>query len=314
MAVAFLGLPGLCFAVFFQCESWRWLASQGKSEEATEVACKIASFQQGLDLSQKRLGFLPKMKQLSAKKQRIIQENISILVRNNIKIAASKRNQKDDSNLENYKNLFKHSWMNRYTLNLTFTWFVVNMVYHGTVLSAKNLPGSDIFHNAIFAVMDMPAVTIMLFLLDRPKIGRKRFTAAALAGGGVTYLVATFLLNSTSCSKTGDISPLRNGFGLAFAYIAKFFVAAALQANLQHTAEIYCTDIRPEGMAVCSLGSRIGGVIAPFILSLSDVYGPLPGLIFGALGLVNAMTYLFLPETLGEPMRLKVGSNNHFQK
>jgi len=144
----------------------------------------------------------------------------------------------------------------------------------------------------------------------------------------VTYVVSTFLLNSLGecednnsesaevqngpTGKGATSQPIKNTIGVILAYIGKFFTAAALQANLQHTAELYTTDIRPEGMAVCSLGSRIGGVLAPFILALRDIYQPLPGIIFGVLGIVNSISYVFLPETLNQPMRLSLSRENRF--
>lgn len=55
-------------------------------------------------------------------------------------------------------------------------------------------------------------------------------------------------------------------------------------------------------MGIVSVSSRIGGMLAPFILMLGDV---VPSLQFTALGLLTFLSGLLnlkLPETLGQPM------------
>lgn len=55
-------------------------------------------------------------------------------------------------------------------------------------------------------------------------------------------------------------------------------------------------------MGIVSVSSRIGGMLAPFILMLGDV---MPNLQFTALGLMTLLSGLLnlkLPETLGQAM------------
>ena len=56
---------------------------------------------------------------------------------------------------------------------------------------------------------------------------------------------------------------------------------------------------RSAGVGLCSMCARVAGILAPYILILSDYWEPLPVLIFGILSITAGILILFLPETLG---------------
>ena len=55
-------------------------------------------------------------------------------------------------------------------------------------------------------------------------------------------------------------------------------------------------------MGVSSMSARIGGILAPQLLTLESVYKPLPMLFFGGLSLLAASLAIMLPETAGKPL------------
>ena len=55
-------------------------------------------------------------------------------------------------------------------------------------------------------------------------------------------------------------------------------------------------------IGIVSVAARIGGIVSPFILMLSDVYPSLQFTFLGILTLVAGLLNLLLPETLGRPM------------
>lgn len=55
-------------------------------------------------------------------------------------------------------------------------------------------------------------------------------------------------------------------------------------------------------MGVSSMSARIGGMLAPQILELGTLWGPLTFLVFGGLAFVAGILALLLPETAGKPL------------
>ncbi|GFO06263.1 solute carrier family 22 member 6 [Plakobranchus ocellatus] len=55
-------------------------------------------------------------------------------------------------------------------------------------------------------------------------------------------------------------------------------------------------------MGVASMSARIGGIVAPLILDLDSVFGPLPLIVFGGLSILAGSLALLLPETAGKPL------------
>lgn len=52
-------------------------------------------------------------------------------------------------------------------------------------------------------------------------------------------------------------------------------------------------------MGICSLSSRVGGILAPYLANLGPGYKHVPMLAFGASSLVAGLAALLLPETVG---------------
>ena len=68
------------------------------------------------------------------------------------------------------------------------------------------------------------------------------------------------------------------------------------------SAELYPTTVRNVGMGASSMSARLGGIICPYINMLSDIWTPLPLIIYGALAFSGGLLALLLPETLGRKL------------
>lgn len=96
----------------------------------------------------------------------------------------------------------------------------------------------------------------------------------------------------------------------ALAACGKFGCASAEAVIALYTAELLPTSCRSGVMGLCSSASRVGSIVAPFLLMLGSQMGPvggrsqvfIPFLVFGCLALLSGLFTMLMPETLGADM------------
>lgn len=59
---------------------------------------------------------------------------------------------------------------------------------------------------------------------------------------------------------------------------------------------------RNVGLGVCSVFNRVGGILAPQIVNLNNLYHNGHFIAFGVVGILAGLLGLLLPETLGRPL------------
>ena len=69
-----------------------------------------------------------------------------------------------------------------------------------------------------------------------------------------------------------------------------------------HSGEIFPTTVRNSGMGLVSVAARVGGIMAPFIVSLGEVLPHLQFTVLGLMSLVAGLLNLRLPETAGRQL------------
>ena len=96
----------------------------------------------------------------------------------------------------------------------------------------------------------------------------------------------------------------------------KFGVSSALAVMFVYTAELFPTNMRNTALGTCSLFARIGGMLAPQVVSLGSLYfTSLPLVIMGVLSLLGGVLILaLLPETLGKPLPETVADALNLEK
>ncbi|PIK53111.1 putative organic cation transporter protein, partial [Apostichopus japonicus] len=90
------------------------------------------------------------------------------------------------------------------------------------------------------------------------------------------------------------------GWKTMIAMIGKFGISASFSLIYIYSAEVIPTPLRSVGVGMCSTAARVGGILAPLILLLDDVWEPLPLLIFGFSAVIGGILVLYLPETRGK--------------
>ncbi|CAG2176073.1 unnamed protein product, partial [Oppiella nova] len=152
--------------------------------------------------------------------------------------------------------ILKHHIIRVWALNLFFIWFTTSLVYYGLSFQAQNI-GSDIYVTFGFlALAEIPA--IILATIAMQIYGRKIVLCLLLIMGGISCITPVFL------------SDYYNAYITVCAVLGKSMIAAAFSLIYVYSVEIFPTILRSSGLGMCSMSSRIGGILAPQLIGLSD--------------------------------------------
>lgn len=203
--------------------------------------------------------------------------------------------------------LFSTRIMASRTLIIFFNWLVVSLTYYGLSLNSGNLGGNLYLNFTLVAVVEFPAYTVCLLLLDR--LGRKWLHCISMLVGGVACVSTVF----TTIYGGHDLQWLT----ITLAMIGKLGASAAFAVIYVFSAELFPTVVRNAGIGASSCCARIGGMAAPYIADLSKM---VPGNFGRALSLVTFGTFtiaagflaLFLPETLNRQLPESIEDAEHF--
>ncbi|KOC60839.1 Organic cation transporter protein [Habropoda laboriosa] len=202
-------------------------------------------------------------------------------------------NNSTDESAPDYKkpslfDLFRYPNLRRKSILLFFNWLVNSGTYYGLSWHVSNLGGNDYVNFVISGFVEVPAYTFLIFTLNR--WGRKLILCGCMLTSGVALLGILFV--------PADAPWLV----VCLAMIGKLTITSSYGAIYVFTAEQFPTVIRNVGLGASSTFARIGGVIAPYVIYLSEIWMPLPFVIFGSCVLFGGMMSLLLPETLNKKL------------
>ncbi|KAJ0060792.1 hypothetical protein NL108_001653, partial [Boleophthalmus pectinirostris] len=141
-------------------------------------------------------------------------------------------------------------------------WFIGSLGYYVFSLGSVTLGGNQYVNLFLVGLVELPSYLIGCFAMDR--IGRKRTCAPAL------------LLGSVACILIIVVPANIHALTIALSMIGKFSIAIAFGLIYLYTCELYPTIIRSLAVGSGSMMCRVGSVVAPFCVYLSDVWIYLP--------------------------------------
>ncbi|EDV90527.1 organic cation transporter protein [Drosophila grimshawi] len=274
-----LTLPGLVFMGYYWLipESARWLLSKGRSEEAfviIERAARVNRVQIPSEIYDQLV------REESAQKEQAQ--------------TASQQPSASVWDLLRYPNL------RRKTLIIFFDWFVNSGVYYGLSWNTNNLGGNQLQNFVFSGAVEIPGYSLLLITLNR--WGRRSTLCGAMLVAGIS-LLATVLVPSDM-----------NWLLITCAMIGKLAITSSYGTVYIFTAEQFPTVVRNVGLGASSMVARIGGILAPYLNLLGEIWRPLPLVICGALSLTAGLMSLLLPETLNRPLPETIEDAENFGK
>lgn len=196
--------------------------------------------------------------------------------------------------------LFRYPNLRKKTLLIFFDWFVNSATYYGLSWNTNNLGGNDLFNFVISGAVEFPAYTMLLFTLNR--WGRRNILCYCMLLAG-TMLLATII-----------VPEQHNWLVIVCAMLGKMAITASYGTVYVFTTEQFPTPVRNVGLGASSMIARVGGILAPYINVLGDVWKPIPLIIFGVLAFVGGLLSLYLPETLGKKLPETIEEGENFGK
>lgn len=245
----------------------RWLIAVNKLEEAHEVLMKYAKYNH-VTVDPKHL-------------KHVIQE--------------VKKNDDRKSTDKDYGLLdtVRTPKLRKRSLIMFFNWFTNALIFYGLNYNVGNLAGNMYLNFFILIAVDFPSTAFCCYCLQR--FGRRLTYSSYMLFGGVACLLALTMPSS----KDYQVAVI------VFVMMAKFFIISSFNSVFVYTSELYPTVIRSNGVGLCSMIARIGGIIAPYVVLLADFQDlkkTFPLLIFGVLGIAAGVSAFLLPETLTSQM------------
>nr|XP_009858916.2 solute carrier family 22 member 21 isoform X1 [Ciona intestinalis] len=187
--------------------------------------------------------------------------------------------------------LFKTPGIRLVATKAMFVWFSTTALFYGLVLNTGALAGDVFVNNVLGGVAGMSSMILCMLLMNR--IGRRKLICSLLIIGS-SCLLLSVVINQYKKANSG-----LETLSLAFAFAGRFGITGATEVMYPFIAEVFPTVIRGNGVGIASSCSRIGGILAPFVISLQHYLTWLPDVVFAGLALMAGLVSLTLPETNG---------------
>ncbi|XP_040266230.1 solute carrier family 22 member 6-A-like [Bufo bufo] len=184
--------------------------------------------------------------------------------------------------------LFRTAGMRKVTICLMLVWFSTSFVFYGLGMDLQNF-GVDIFLlQFVFGCIDLPSKLAGAILMSC--IGRRVTQAASLMLAGVAVLCNAFIPKEMRMAR------------LVLAILGKGSVASSFCCAYIYSSELFPTVIRQSGMGVVGMKARLGSLVAPLVLMLSEISPILPPTIYGVAAIISGTAAIFLSETSNQQL------------
>ncbi|XP_047517099.1 organic cation transporter protein-like isoform X1 [Pieris napi] len=242
-------------------ESVRWLLSKGKIKDAARIIFKAAEIN----------------------KKKLSPETIKLLTDENVQLEGSVPTNDDKKESLAMQVLRSRVLMSRLFI-CSFWWITVTFIYYGLSINSVSLGGNSYVNFLLTALVEIPGYCLSVLTLDR--FGRKASIMTAFFVCGLSLLGLPFIPEHVQWAQT------------CLNLLGKLAISMVFSSIYIYTSELYPTSVRHTMVALCSMGGRIGQLIAPQTPLLMEYMPSLPYLLFGLMAAIAGFLMLLTPETL----------------
>ncbi|KAG8438007.1 hypothetical protein GDO86_008625 [Hymenochirus boettgeri] len=184
--------------------------------------------------------------------------------------------------------LFRTPGIRKVTVCLMLVWFSTSFAFYGLGLDLQNFGLSIFLMQLIFGSIDIPAKLTAAILMTY--IGRRITQCAVLVLAGLALLSNAFIPQ--------ELKILR----IVLAVLGKGCLAASFACAYVYSGELFPTVIRQSGMGMVAMMARLGSMVAPLVLMLSEISVSLPTAIYGVAAIISGGAATFLTETCNQQL------------
>ena len=241
-------------------ESVRWLVARGRTGEARELI------------------------QRAARRNKVeVREELILAMEETIKLELA---EEESGRTYTAVDLFRYPNLRCKTLILLLCWVTCASLYYVLLLDQSELSDNKYLGFLITAGVQIPGYIYVILTLEQPMFGRKRSLCL--------FLIICGLALSTHPFVPADYPTVR----ITISVIGRFAANCSYTILNLFSAEQFPTVVRGVGMGFAVVVSRLGTMLAPYILLL----GHFSPVIFGLSALLSGLAVLLLTETLGRKM------------
>ncbi|XP_047990793.1 solute carrier family 22 member 7-like [Leguminivora glycinivorella] len=255
-------IPCFLMVVYYWCitESVRWLLTKEKFDEAKKVLEKAANMNKRV-ISEKSIQAL--MQPTEVKKTQFQMDSKGLI-----------------------QTIIKSPILLCRVCTTPVWWIATTFVFYGLSINSTGLPGNMYANYMLVSAVEIPANFTAVLFLDR--VGRKTVLASGFFLSAACNFTFAFIDNNELVT-----------LGLILFLLGKFGISAVFTCLYIYTSELYPTQFRHTLLGFSSMIGRIGSITAPLTPALAVYWDGVPGVMFGAMGLIAGLLVFTQPETLG---------------
>ncbi|XP_018320845.1 solute carrier family 22 member 3-like isoform X2 [Agrilus planipennis] len=191
----------------------------------------------------------------------------------------------------NFSQLLVTPELRKRTIFLSLSWFLTGVIFFALSQYMSSV-GKNIYLSVIASgALAVPGTIMCIFIIR--KTGRKKTIIFANILTTVSTAAIAFFPKG---EYTADWPRL------ILSALVFTGISMSLPAFFLFTGELYPTTLRNAGSGGTIMFSKIGSMVAPFLLTLQSVFESLTVIVLAALGLLTIVFIAPLPETMGKEL------------